>query len=204
MKKYKKLTINIVLMFISFHAFSQFAIVNITWINTDKSLLSVLGKKLTVNSIITAEQTLIYTGLQNILKSKIATRIQEYEWNKHDRSLAVPLALNLTINNLLIGAPLATPSSFPFFITAAKNEYFIRELAINNVIALQIALVKNNNIRNVNTQELYSLNRKMLTKLKMTNKNARKNAAFVIVASLISKAAAMSESDLNQILSLGL
>lgn len=204
MKIYKKLTVCIFFMFVSFYAYSQFIVFNITWINTDKPLLGVLTQKLAVNSLILSQQTLIHTGLKDIRDSKIQIREQEYEKNKYDKSLRVPLALNLTINQLLLGAPIVTPSSFPFYITAAKNEYFIRELAINDVIALQIALTRNNNIRNANTQELYSLNRKMLTKLKKTNKNAHENAAFVIVASLLSNVATMPASELNQILSLGL
>ena len=201
---YKKLTTYILFIFISSPVFSQFVIVNITWINTDKPLLGVLSQKLAVNSIISSQQALIHTGLKDIKNSKIRTRIKEYERNRHDKSLAVPLATNLAINNLLLGAAIVTPSSFPFYITAAKNEYFVRELAINDAIALQIALTKNNRIRNANTQELYSLNRKMLTKLTKTNKNAHKNAAFVIVASLLSKVATMPASELDQILSLGL
>lgn len=204
MKIYKKLSVCFFLLFVSFHAYSQFVIINTTWINTDKALLGVLSQKLAVNSIILSQQTLIHTGLKDIKNSKIAIRIKEYEKNKYDRSLAVPLATNLAINNLLLGAPIVTPSSFPFYITAAKNEYFIRELAINDAIALQIALARNNKIRNANTQELYSLNRKMLTKLKKTNKNAHKHAAFVIAASLLSRVATMPADDLNQILSLGL
>lgn len=200
----KKNIISIFLLFISFHTFSQFVVINITWINTDKPLLGVLSQKLAVNAIIISQQTLIHTGLTDIRDSKIQTRIREYERNSYDRSLAVPIALNSTINGILLGTPTITPSSFPFYITVAKNEYFIRELAINGTIATDILLTRNNNIRNVNTQELYSLNRKMLTRLKKANKNAHANAAFVIFASLLSKTASMPASDLNQILSLGL
>lgn len=203
-KAHKKFIICILLTSCSFHGFSQFVITNITWINTDKPLLGVLSQKLATNAIIFSQQTLIHTGLKDIKASKVDTRTKEYERNRYDRSLALPLGLNLAINNLLLLTPIATPSSFPLYTTVAKNEYFIRELAINNTIALQIALTRNNNIRNVNTQELYSLNRKMLTKLKKTNKNAHKNALFVIVASLLSKAATMSNDDLETILSLGL
>ncbi len=201
---HRKLITYSLLIFISFPVFSQFVVVNITWINTDKPLLGVLSQKLAVNAIVLSQQTLIHTGLKKIKESKIEIRKNEYEKNKYDRSLAVPLGANLVINNLLLGAPMVTPSSFPFYITAAKNEYFIRELAINDVIALQIALTRNNNIRNTNTQELYSLNRKMLTKLSKTNRNSHKNAAFVIVASLLSKVASMPQSELDEILSLGL
>lgn len=204
MKKYKKLPICIVLMFVSFYAHSQFVVINITWINTDKPLLGVLGQKLAVNFFIASQQALIHTGLKDIKNSKIQIRINEYEKNKYDGSLKIPLAKNLLINNLLLGASIFTPSSFPFYITAAKNEYFVRELAINDLIVAKIALVRNNKIRNANTQELYSLDRKMLSKLNKTNKNAHKNAAFVIIASLLSRAATLPADDLNQILSLGL
>lgn len=198
---YKKLTTCIFMIFISAPVFSQFVIINITWINTDKSLLGVLSQKLAVNSVILTEQTYIHNGLKDIRDSKIKTRKKEYERNKHDKSLKIPLLQNQVINNLLLGTVLLTPSSFPFYITAAKNEYFSRELAINNLIALKIALEKNNRIRNANTQQLHSLNRKMLTNLTKTNKNVHKNATFVIVASLLSKTATMPASDLDQILS---
>jgi hypothetical protein len=204
MKKYKKNFFCTTLIFISFHAFPQFVIVNVTLINTDSGLLSILATKSAVNSAILAQQTLIYTGLKDIRKSKIETRVREYEKNEYDRSLKVPLASNLVINNLLLGAAIATPSSLPFYHTAAKNEYFVRELAINDAIALQIALARNDNIRNVNTQELYSLDRKMLDKLKKTNENGQRNAAFVILASLLAKTATLSASELDEILSLGL
>lgn len=204
MKKYKKLPICIVLMFVSFCAHSQFFVINITWINTDKPLLGVLGQKLAVNSFISSQQALIHTGLKDIKNSKVQIRINEYEKNKYDGSLKIPLAKNLLINNLLLGASIITPSSFPFYITTAKTEYFVRELAINDLIAVKIALARNNKIRNANTQELYSLNRKMLSKLKKTTRNAHKNAAFVIIASLLSRAATLPADDLNQIISLGL
>jgi len=204
MKIHIKLIICVLFMFVTFQSFSQFVIINITWINTDKSLLGVLGQKLAINAAITAEQAIIHKALDDIRYSKIATRIKEYEKNKYDGSLKIPLAFNLTVNTILIGAPILTPSSFSLYATVAKTEYFVRELAINSTIAGAIALERNNNIRNVNTQELYSLNLKMLTKLKNTNKNVHKNAAFVIIASLLSKAANMSQSDLNKILSLGL
>lgn len=204
MKKYKKLPICIVLMFVSFCAHSQLVVLNITWINTDKPLLGVLGQKLTVNSFIASQQALIHTGLKDIKNSKVQIRINEYEKNKYDGSLKIPLAKNLLINNLLLGSSIITPSSLPFYITAAKTEYFVRELLFNDLIAVKIALARNNKIRNANTQELYSLNRKMLSKLKKTNRNAHKNAAFVIIASLLSRAATLPADDLNQIISLGL
>jgi|SaaInl0LU_22_DNA_1037365.scaffolds.fasta_scaffold09578_3 hypothetical protein len=203
-KSYKKSIIFILLVFSSFHVFSQFVIVNITWINTDKPLLGVLTQKLAVNAVILSQQTLIHTGLKDIQKSKVETRVKEYEKNKYDRSLKAPLALNLVTNNLLLLPLITTKDNFPFYITAAKNEYFIRELAINNTIALQIALTRNNNIRNANTQKLYSLDRKLLTKLNRTNKNVHKNAVFVIVASLLAKASKMSNEDFEKIMRLGL
>jgi hypothetical protein len=203
-KSYKKSIIFILLVFSSFHVFSQFVIVNIIWINTDKPLLGVLTQKLSVNAVILSQQTLIHTGLKDIKTSKVETRIKEYEKNKYDRSLAIPLGLNLATNSLLLLPLTISSSTFPFYITAAKNEYFTRELAINYTIAAQIILTRNNDIRNTNTQELYSLNRKMLTKLKKTNKNAHKNAVFVIVASLLAKAATISDEDFEQIISLGL
>jgi hypothetical protein len=203
-KSYKKSIIFILLVFSSFHVFSQFVIVNIIWINTDKPLLGVLTQKLSVNAIILSQQTLIHTGLKDIKTSKVETRIKEYERNTYDRSLAIPLGLNLATNSLLLLPLTVSTSIFPFYITAAKNEYFTRELAINYTIAAQIILTRNNDIRNTNTQELYSLNRKMLTKLKKTNENAHKNAVFVIVASLLAKAATISDEDFEQIISLGL
>lgn len=203
-KSYKKTIICILLAFSSIHVFSQFVIVNTTWINTDKPLLGVLGQKLSVNALILSQQTLIHTGLKDIKTSKVETRKNEYEENRYDRSLAIPLGLNLAINSLLLLPLTVSTSTFPFYITAAKTEYFTRELAINYTIAAQIILTRNNNIRNVNTQELYSLNRKMLTKLKKTNKNAHENAVFVIVASLLANVATMSNGDLETILSLGL
>ena len=204
MKRQKKITICIVLMFISFHTFSQFVIVNITWINSDRSLLSVLIQKAAINSAIIAQQAIINTSLQTTLRTKIATRFKEFEHNEDDPNLRLALFLNLTINNLVMGLPIATPAHFPLYTTIAKNEYFFRELLLNNAIAIEIALVSNNNIRNANTRELYSLNKKMLTKLKKTNAYVHKKALFVIVASLISRAATMPASDLNQILSFGI
>lgn len=204
MKIDNKLIVFIFFMFVSLHAFSQVVVFNFTWINTDKPLLGVLNQKLSVNSIISSKQTLIHTGLRDIRNSKIQIRKKEYEENKYDGSLKVPLATNLLTNNLLLGAPLVTPTSFPFFITLAKIEYFTRVLAINDYIAIKIALERNNRIRNANTQELYSLNLEMITKLKKTNKHAHKTAAFVIVTSLLSNVAAMPTSDLDEILTLGL
>ena len=204
MKIDKKLIVCIFFMFVSFHAFSQWIVVNITWINTDKPLLGVLGQKLALNSIIMSQQKLIHTGLKDIRNSKIRSRIKEYERNRYDGSLKFPVATNLMFNNALLLPLKITPSSFPFYITAAKDVYFTRELAINDLIAIRIALTSNKKIRNANTQELYSLNRKMLTKLKKTNKNAHKNAAFVLVASLLSNVATIPQSRLDSILKLGL
>jgi hypothetical protein len=203
-KSHKKSIIFILLVFSSFHVFSQFVIINITWINTDRPLLGVLTQKLSVNAVILSQQTLIHTGLKDIKTSKVETRVKEYERNTYDRSLAIPLGLNLATNSLLLLPLTISSSTFPFYITAAKNEYFNRELAINYAIAAQIILSRSNDIRNTNTQELYSLNLKMLTKLKKTNKNAHKNAVFVFVASLLAKAATISDEDFEQIISLGL
>ncbi|MFB3390092.1 hypothetical protein [Flavobacterium sp. LAR06] len=204
MKLNKKVFFCLAFMLTSLHAFPQFIVINITVINTDKGLLRILTEKSAVNSAILANQTLIYTGLKDIKDSKIETRIREYERNKHDRSLQVPIASNLLLNNLLMGAAITTRPLLPFYNTAAKNEYFIRELAINDAIAFQIALTRNGNIRNANTQELYSLDQKMLSKLKKTNENGQRNAVFIILTSLLAKTATLSESDLNKILSLGL
>ena len=119
MKRQKKITICIVLMLISFHSFSQLFVVNLTWINTDRSLLRVLTQKIAINSAIIAQQTLINTSLQSILVSKRATRLKEFEHNINDPNLRVALALNLAINTLVIGTPIVTPSSFPFYVTLA-------------------------------------------------------------------------------------
>ncbi len=191
-----------VFLFVSFNAFSQFLVINVQIINTDKGLLKILAKKEAHNIAILAGQTTIYEGLKDIKESKIQTRIKEFEENKHDRSLKVPIGANLFINNILLGG--ATVAPVPFYMTAAKNEYFIRELAINNAIAVQIDLTRNGNSRNANTQELYSLDRKMLAKLKKTNENAHRNAAFVILASLLAKTTTLSTDKVNEIISLDL
>lgn len=204
MTGYKKIFICSAFMFISFQAFPQFVIVNTTLINTDKDLLKILGEKLGYNTLILAEQTLIYKGLKDIKNSKIETRIREYEKNDYDKSLKVPLATNLAINNILLGTAIGTRTLLPFYHTAAKDEYFTRELAINDAIALQIALTRNGNIRNANTQELYTLDQKMLSKLKRTNENGQRNAALIILASLLAKTASLSPAELNTIFSLGL
>jgi hypothetical protein len=204
MKRYKKIIFSTAFMFISFHVFPQFIIINATIINTDSGLLEILTEKALVNSIILGGQTGIYTGLKDIRTSKIETRIREYEKNKYDRSLKVPLASNLAINNLLLGTAITTRYALPFYNTSAKKEYFIRELGINDAIALQIALARNGNIRNANTQELYSLDQKILSKLKKTNENGQRNAVFIILSSLLAKTGSLSANDLDEILSLGL
>ena len=66
MKRQKKITICIVLMLISFHSFSQLFVVNLTWINTDRSLLRVLTQKIAINSAIIAQQT-----QKNLIKNTI-------------------------------------------------------------------------------------------------------------------------------------
>lgn len=204
MEKKVRIILSTALLLLSYDAVAQFVIINATIINTDSGLLKILTEKLAVNTAILVEQKLIYDGLTDIKNSKIEIRSREFEKNKYDNSLKVPLATNLAINNLLIGTVIATPTKMPFYHTAAKNEYFIRELAINNAIALQMALSRNANIRNVNTQELHSLNRKMLNKLKKTNENPHRNAAFILLTSLLAQKVSLSGEDLNQILKLGL
>lgn len=216
-----KLIICIVFMFVTFQSFSQM-VVNITWINTDRPLLGVLKQKLVLNTLIKAGQLVIHEALDEIRDSKMDIRRKEYEVNNHDSSLrgavginsaingalmgglVIPVGLNTAIKDVFVTAPELPSSPFPFYNTLAKNEYFTRELFINMLIGSEIVLQRNTNIRNSNTQELHSLNVKMLTKLKKTNKNVHENAVFVIVASLIAGAATMSDSDLNTILSLGL
>ncbi|MCX2681922.1 hypothetical protein OOZ15_18365 [Galbibacter sp. EGI 63066] len=202
--KIKKWSLSIVFLIVSLQGFSQFVVFEITWINTDRTLLQILGQKSAVNSAMLVQQTLIHQGLKDIRRSKQEIRKKEFEINRHDKSLAVPLGLNLTINNLLMGTPIVAPSSFPFYITAEKSEYLTRELAINNSIAGLISSVRNTNIRNANTQELYSLNQKLLAKLKKTNRHAYKDASFIILASLLANVATMPADDLSTILSLGL
>lgn len=202
MRRFRKMIFSGIFLFFSFNAFAQILIINTTYFNTDKGLLKILAKKEAHNIAILTGQTTIYEGLKDIKDSKVETRIKEFEKNKYDRSLKVPLALNLTINNLLLGGTVIVPAAF--YNTAAKKEYFLRELAINNSIALQIGLTRNGNIRNVNTQELYALDQKMLSKLKKTNKNAHKNAAFVLLASLLAKTTSLSISQLNDVVSLDL
>lgn len=204
MTRYKKIFFCSAFMFISFHGFAQFVIVNTTLINTDNALLKILGEKTGYNATILAEQTLIYTGLKDIKDSKIETRIREYEKNGYDKSLKVPLASNLLINNILLGTAIGTRTSLPFYRTAEKDEYFKRELFVNNSIAGLIALSRNGSIRNANTQELYALDQKMLAKLKKTNESGQRNAALIILASLLAKTASLSADELNMIFSLGL
>lgn len=204
MTRYKKIFFCSAFMFISFHGFAQFVIVNTTLINTDSALLKILGEKSGYNATIVAEQTLIYTGLKDIKNSKIETRVREYEKNGYDKSLTVPLASNLAINTVLYGTALGTRTLLPFYRTAQKEEYFARELAINNLIALRIGITSNGSIRNANTQELYALDQKMLAKLKKTNESGQRNAALIILASLLAKTASLSADELNTIFSLGL
>lgn len=202
-QEYLKTFFCIISLFISLQTYSQ-VIVNVTIINRDSELLEILAKKTAYNSAILASQTFIYEGLKEIKKSKIETRIKEYEKNDYDKSLKIPIASNFAINNILLGTAIGARSTLPFYNTIEKNEYFTRELAINNSITSLIAISRNSNIRNANTQELYSLNQKMLSKLKYTNENAQRNALFIILASLLAKTRTMPLSDLNDILSLGL
>ena len=203
-KNNMRLLICTVVMFVTFQSFSQFVIINITWINTDRALLGVLGQKLAVNTARLAAQTIIDQSFKAISTSKRNIRMYEYEENKYDGNLKPAVALNTLINGILLGIPLATGTLFSFYATPAKNEYFARELAINVLVGANMQLVRHTSIRNANTQELYALNDKMLTKLKETNKNVHKNAAFVIGASLLCRGANMSSKKLDTILSLGL
>ena len=200
----KKSSITYLFILAVFWSYSQFVVVNITLINTDNGVLTVLSEKLVYNSLIMAEQVIIHKGFESIRDNKGEIRSFEYEKNSYDRSLAASLALNEVINSLIIGVPLVTPSSFPFYHTLAKNDYLIREKLINLSIEGVILSQRNNRIRNSNTQELYALNRKMLTSLKESNSNVYKNALFIIIASMLSNIATLSDSDLETILSLNL
>jgi hypothetical protein len=183
-------------------------VVTVTWINSDKPLLRVLGQKQLYNLSIFVGQMAIHDALKDIKNSKKSIRLKDYEGPKLKNDLTTPVALNTTINTVLLGAPKFVNTKFSFYNTPSKRTYFMRELGINSAIGglILMAMKNNNNIRNANTQELYSMNFKMLTKLKETNKNVHKTAAFVIGASLLTKGALMSSQrwDLDTILELGL
>jgi len=200
-----RLLICAILLFVTFQSFSQL-FVTVTWINSDKPLLRVLGQKLAYNGLILGGQIIIHEALKDIKNSKKRIRQKDYEGPKLKNNLTIPVLLNTTINAVLLGSPTLSKDTFSFYNTPSKRTYFMRELRINFAIGLEIenAMKKNSNIRNANTQELYSLNFKMLTKLKETNKNVHKTAAFVIGASLLTKAAVMSSEKLDKILELGL
>ena len=185
-------------------SYSQVVVVNITLINTDSGVLAVLSEKLSYNSLIMAEQAIIHSSFESIKNNKREIRAFEYEKNDHDKSLGLSLALNEGINSLIIGTPLVFPSNYPFYHTLAKYDYFTREKIINLAIEGVIVLERNNRIRNLNTQELYALNRNMLTRLMESNRNVYQNSLFIIIASMLSNLVILSESDLEIILGLNL
>jgi hypothetical protein len=203
-----RLLICAILLFVTFQSFSQ-VVVTVTYINSDKPLLRVLNQKLAYNGIIFGGQMAIHEALKAIKNSKKRIRLKDYEGPKPKNDLKTPVRLNTIINGILLGVPTLVNTKFSFYNTPSKRKYFIEKSAINFAIGLEIENAmkkKNSNIRNANTQELYSLNFKMLTKLKETNKNVHKTAAFVIVASLLTEAVVMSSQDwdLDTILELGL
>jgi hypothetical protein len=203
-----RLLICAILLFVTFQSFSQL-VVTVTWINSDKPLLRVLQQKFTYNGIILGGQIIIHEALKDIKNSKKRIRQKEYESNKLNKDLKIAVGLHNTTNTVLLGAPKFVNTKFSFYNTPSKRTYFMRELRINSAIGGLILMAmkkkkKKMNIRNANTQELYSLNVKMLTKLKETNKNVHKTAAFVIGASLLTGAAVMSSEKLDKILELGL
>lgn len=202
-----RLLICAILLFVTFQSFSQL-VVTVTWINSDKPLLRVLQQKFTYNGIILGGQIIIHEALKDIKNSKKRIRQKEYESNKLNKDLKIAVGLHNTTNTVLLGAPKFVNTKFSFYNTPSKRTYFMRELRINwaigGLILMAMKKKKKMNIRNANTQELYSLNVKMLTKLKETNKNVHKTAAFVIGASLLTGAAVMSPEKLDKILELGL
>jgi len=201
-----RLLICAILLFVTFQSFSQL-VVTVTWINSDRPLLRVLQQKLGYNILISGGQTAIHEALKDIKNSKIRIRLKDYEGPKPKDNLTIPVVLNATINAVLLGSPTLLKDTFSFYNTPSKRTYFMRELRINSAISGLILMAmkkKNNNIRNANTQELYSLNFKMLTKLKETNKNVHKTAAFVIVAPLLKETAKLSPGEMDTILKLGL
>jgi hypothetical protein len=202
-----RLLICAILLFVTFQSFSQL-VVTVTWINSDRPLLRVLGQKFTYNGIILGGQIIIHEALKDIKNSKKRIRQKEYESNKLNKDLKIAVGLHNTTNTVLLGAPKFVNTKFSFYNTPSKRTYFMRELGINSAIGGLILMAmkkkKKMNIRNANTQELYSLNVKMLTKLKETNKNVHKTAAFVIGASLLTGAAALTPQELEIIYKLGL
>jgi hypothetical protein len=200
-----RLLICAILLFVTFQSFSQ-VVVTVTWINSDKPLLRVLQQKFFYNGIIFGGQMAIHEALKDIKNSKKRIRQKDYEGPKLKNNLTIPVVLNTTINAVLLGSPTLSKDTFSFYNTPSKRTYFKEKSRINLFIGIEIesAMKENSNIRNANTQELYSLNFKMLTKLKETNKNVHKTAAFVIGASLLTGAAVMSPEKLDKILELGL
>jgi len=207
-----RLLICAIFLIVTFQSFSQLY-VKVTLINSDRPLLRVLVQKALYNDLILVGQISIHEALKAIEKSKKRIRQKEYESNKLNKDLEIAVGLHNATNTVLLGAPKFVNTKFSFYNTPSKRTYFIRELRINLAIGGSILMAmkkkkkkkkKKMNIRNANTQELYSLNVKMLTKLKETNKNVHKTAAFVIGASLLTGAALMSSQDLDKILELGL
>ena len=203
-----RLLIFAIVMLVTFQSFSQWKI-TIIWDNTDRPLLSVLKQKLAINFTIAAAQVKIHNSLEEIEKSKRDTRRKEYEARpNYDGDLRLAVASNTVINNILLGLPTLPVKKFSFYNTFIKDAYFAQGLLLNNGIAAAFAIetAQKKKMRNANTQELYSLNVKMLTKLKKINKNMHKNAAFIIGASLLCGEVAMSSEDweLQTILKLGL
>ena len=203
-----RLLICAIFLIVTFQSFSQLY-VKVTLINSDRPLLRVLVQKALYNDLILVGQISIHEALKAIEKSKKRIRQKEYESNKLNKDLKIAVGLHNTTNTVLLGAPKFVNTKFSFYNTPSKRTYFMRELRINSAIGGLILMAmkkkkKKMNIRNANTQELYSLNVKMLTKLKETNKNVHKTAAFVIGASLLTKAAVMSSEKLDKILELGL
>jgi hypothetical protein len=203
-----RLLIFAIVMLVTFQSFSQ-ATFTIYWDNTDRPLLSVLKQKLAINLGIAASQVSIHNSLKAIETSKIETRRREYEARpNYDGDLKFAGASNIAINNILLGIPLLPVTKFSYYNTSIKCAYFALGLGLNNGIAAAFVAetAQKKKIRNANTQELYSLNVKMLTKLKEINKNMHKNAAFIIGASLLCGEVAMSSQDwdLQTILEQGL
>jgi hypothetical protein len=204
-----RLLIFTIVMLVTFQSFSQFVTFTIIWDNTDRPLLSVLKQKLAINFAIATAQQSIHNSLVDIEKSKRDTRRKEYEaLPNYDGDLRFAVASNTVINNILLGIPLLPVTKFSFYNTFIKDAYFFQGLLLNNGIAAAFAIetAQKKKMRNANTQELYSLNVKMLTKLKKINKNMHKNAAFIIGASLLCGEVAMSSQDweLQTILEQGL